>query len=204
MRRGCVLALLVLPLLAVPVGAEGLGYGFKWNFGVNANSSGSLFFNIAPLCPPGCGFSGGCPPCTGCPPCGGGCGPCGGCNGAWNPGPGGVQLAPWYQYWPLEAHFNAPAVPSYPYWPAPQGLPPGYGGGPVGPGGFAPPGQYPVGGFDPQAGHYPGGYAPAPAQYPAGYQSGQAPYQPAGYQGGQGPYLPVGYQGQAPGYWYGR
>jgi hypothetical protein len=34
-------------------------------------------------------------------------------------------VGPWYLYWPLEAHFNAPAMPQYPYWPSPMGLAPG-------------------------------------------------------------------------------
>jgi hypothetical protein len=38
------------------------------------------------------------------------CGP--GCNG------------PWYNYWPYEAHFHAPAVPCFPFYPNPQMLPP--------------------------------------------------------------------------------
>jgi hypothetical protein len=32
------------------------------------------------------------------------------------------QAGPWYLYWPLEAHFVAPAPTGYPYWPQPQGL----------------------------------------------------------------------------------
>ena len=36
---------------------------------------------------------------------------------------GGAQLGPWYNYWPLEAHFQTPAFPNYPYWPSPQTLP---------------------------------------------------------------------------------
>ena len=35
-------------------------------------------------------------------------------------GVGGCQLGPWYNYWPLEAHFVTPAPTGYPYWPAPQ------------------------------------------------------------------------------------
>src|SRR5262245_42475622 len=46
-----------------------------------------------------------------------------GCYGP-NGGPG-QQLGPWYLYWPYEAHFQTPALPQYPYWPAPQTLPPG-------------------------------------------------------------------------------
>jgi hypothetical protein len=37
----------------------------------------------------------------------------------------GACLGPWYNYWPLEAHFCAPALPCYPFWPAPQALVPG-------------------------------------------------------------------------------
>lgn len=29
-------------------------------------------------------------------------------------------LGPWYNYWPLEAHFQVPAMPEYPYYSAPQ------------------------------------------------------------------------------------
>lgn len=52
----------------------------------------------------------------------GGIGPSGLVNG----GPY-QQLGPWYHYWPYEAHFQTPALPQYPYWPAPQTLPPGQG-----------------------------------------------------------------------------
>jgi hypothetical protein len=65
------------------------------------------FVNVTPLCGGGCG----------------GCGPGGG---------GGGQAGPWYQYWPLEAHFQTPALPAYPYWPQPMGLAPGVSfGGPA-------------------------------------------------------------------------
>lgn len=39
-----------------------------------------------------------------------------------------VQLGPWYSYWPYEAHFQTPAYPQFPYWPAPMtsGIPAGY------------------------------------------------------------------------------
>ena len=55
-------------------------------------------------------------------------------NSAWGPGypPGGGKptvkpgvYGPWYNYWPLEAHFQVPAHPQYPYWPSPQTLPNG-------------------------------------------------------------------------------
>jgi hypothetical protein len=54
------------------------------------------------------------------------------------------QAGPWYLYWPLEAHFVAPAPTGYPYWPSPQGLPPTVFGGPTCPPGVpvAPPPPY--------------------------------------------------------------
>jgi hypothetical protein len=51
--------------------------------------------------------------------------PGGGPGGGGQPMP--AQLGPWYQYWPLEAHYNAPAPTGYPYWPAAQTLPNGAG-----------------------------------------------------------------------------
>lgn len=39
------------------------------------------------------------------------------------PGPAWPQAGPWYLYWPLEAHFVAPAPTGYPYWPPPQAAP---------------------------------------------------------------------------------
>lgn len=32
-------------------------------------------------------------------------------------------LGPWYNYWPLEAHFQVPAMPEYPFFSAPQTVP---------------------------------------------------------------------------------
>ncbi len=46
-------------------------------------------------------------------------------------GPAAPQAGPWYLYWPLEAHFVAPAPTGYPYWPSPQVLPPTSFGGPA-------------------------------------------------------------------------
>jgi hypothetical protein len=37
----------------------------------------------------------------------------------------GAQLGPWYSYWPLDAHYQTPALPAYPFWPAPQAVVPG-------------------------------------------------------------------------------
>src|SRR5262245_28213419 len=82
-------------------------------------------------------------------------------------------LGPWYNYWPLEAHFQVPAMPEYPYFSAPQTLPIGPPGGNNGGGahGYAPhPGAAAVAG-----GGYPGMTPNAP---PTGY-AGANPY--AGY-----------------------
>ena len=43
----------------------------------------------------------------------------------WHWGSHKAVVGPWYNYWPLEAHFQVPAHPQYPYWPAPQTLPNG-------------------------------------------------------------------------------
>jgi hypothetical protein len=64
------------------------------------------------------------------PCCCDGCGGCGGCG----------MGCPWYTYWPYGAHFQTPAHPEYPFWPAPMApvmsgghsVPTAY--GPVGPG----------------------------------------------------------------------
>jgi hypothetical protein len=49
--------------------------------------------------------------------------PCG-CSGSSCCGSGGggygYGAAPWYSYWPLEAHFQVPAPTGYPYWPSPM------------------------------------------------------------------------------------
>lgn len=87
------------------------------------------------------------------------------------------QAAPWYLYWPYDAHFQTPApvvgpwygppvagnFPVNPYFPAPQ-----YGYyGPI-PGGRAPGGPMPTG-YGPTPGTYPAApYGnPIPAGYPA-------------------------------------
>jgi hypothetical protein len=73
----------------------------------------------------------------------------------------GVQLGPWYQYFPYEAHFQSAAPIGFPYWPSPQTLPP------------PPPAAYPNQ-HNPQ---------PAPPQanpvQPSSYQSPF--FQPVGY-----------------------
>ena len=70
--------------------------------------------------------------------------------------------APWYLYWPMNAHFQMPAPTGYPYWPAPQTIQPG---------------------FNPGAYH---GYnmpVDANAVQPVGYQPGYYPQAPAYWYG---------------------
>jgi hypothetical protein len=138
-------------------------------------------------------------------------------------------LGPWYLYWPLEAHFQTPAPPAYPYWGAASAAMyaggPGGGGGGYGPGGFGPggygpqgpggPGGYGPGGYGPQgpgAGG-PGPTGPGPMQ-PGPMQQGPklplpsgpntlAPPGPGNFNGGP-QMIPVGYQQAVPYYWYGR
>jgi hypothetical protein len=56
------------------------------------------------------------------------------------PGSAAMQLGPWYQYWPLEAHFQTPAPQAYPYWPVgPQAGVTGPGVPPYQPPAFQPP-----------------------------------------------------------------
>jgi hypothetical protein len=43
----------------------------------------------------------------------------------WHWGSCKAVVGPWYNYWPLEAHFQVPAHPQYPFWPAPMTLPNG-------------------------------------------------------------------------------
>jgi hypothetical protein len=98
--------------------------------------------------------------------------------------PNWSQLGPWYLYWPMEAHFVAPAPTGYPYWPSPQGLPGMSLGGPAAP----PP---PPPGMVPPPGALP---APVPAPAPA-----PAPVPPA--------IRPTSYypsSGAVPSYWYDR
>ncbi len=63
------------------------------------------------------------------------------------------QLGPWYQYWPMEAHFQTPAPTGYPYWPAPMTLPPNAGVGGPAPANFMP------------ASFQPSGYGAPPPYY---------------------------------------
>ena len=96
MRKIYIAALLVLPAVAGTASADCGPCGGCCNFGFGLPA---VRFNVAGRVTLGC-----------CPPGGG-------------PG-GGVQLGPWYHYWPLDAHFITPAPTGYPYWPQPQALPP--------------------------------------------------------------------------------
>jgi hypothetical protein len=143
MKRLFGLALLAFPLLAAPVwaGSDSCSgsYSYGTTIGIPAmrfDFGGRLWYKFA------CG-GGYC-----CSPCGGGAS---GVYGGGGGGCGGPQLGPWYNYWPLEAHFQVPAIPQYPYWPAPQTLPPGMAAGghgpanfhaPVAPVGYSPPYWY--------------------------------------------------------------
>lgn len=103
-------------------------------------------------------------------------------------------LGPWYNYWPLEAHFQVPAMPEYPYFPAPQTLPvvppAPYGAKPLNsnmPAANGLGGMYPYGGFNGYGG-YPGlmpnanSNSNAPGMMPsAGSNQPQAQQQPAAY-----------------------
>jgi hypothetical protein len=90
-----------------------------------------------------------------------------------------AQCGPWYLYWPLEAHFQTPAMPCYPTWPSPMGLPPSAG--------VSPPPAPPVA---------------APPGLPAPTMQGTGALKPADFH--QSAFQPVGYYQQVPGYWYGR
>jgi hypothetical protein len=181
MRRFVLAGLLALPLLAFvqqTVQASGCCCSCC-NFGTN--------ITIQKWFRPGCG----CGPCD-CNCCGGGngCGsPCGGC--------GTCNCGPWYLYWPMEAHFQAPAPTGYPYWPGPMaasGLP-GYGG-------FAAAPAYPGYGYGPSPMFHAAGYAPpnAYAGYP-NFAPGMMPQAPGMMQAPT--FQPVGYTPQVgPSYWY--
>jgi hypothetical protein len=109
---------------------------------------------------------------------------------------GGV-LGPWYDYWPLEAHFQVPAPCAYPYWPPGQALPNGQTAA-------IPP---PLGGPAPP----PAAVVPAPALNvpppgPVGLPPGVAPkpeaFKPVNF---HAPAVqPVRYSAPVPSYWYGR
>src|SRR5262245_66205371 len=73
-------------------------------------------------------------------------------------------LGPWYNYWPLEAHFQVPALPEYPFFSAPQTVP------------VVPPGPYGAG--LPGGGHLGNGTAMQGMPYP-----GMSPY-PMPFSGG--------------------
>jgi hypothetical protein len=60
-----------------------------------------------------------------------GCSSCAG-GGGYGGGHGDMSCtwgagAPWYLFWPYDAHFRMPAPTGYPFWPAPQTIQPGFG-----------------------------------------------------------------------------
>ena len=116
-------------------------------------------------------------------------------------GNGNMPVGPWYLYWPLEAHFQTPASPQYPYWSAPMTLPlpQGAGQGMGGYNSYAGSGQMQapaMGGYGPYVGSgQMQGQAPAMGgYYPTNMMPPQGGYNPYGgmtpYQGA--PTLPAG------------
>jgi hypothetical protein len=99
MKKFILAALLALPLATLapqPAKADGFRLHIGcWTFGF------------------GCGGCGGCGGC-----CGGGTDFGIGCNGCI--GGGTFQLAPWYLYWPMGAHFQMPAPTGFPNGAAPM------------------------------------------------------------------------------------
>lgn len=109
---------------------------------------------------------------------------------------GGV-LGPWYNYWPLEAHFNVPVPCGYPYWPSGQTLPNGATAA------IPPPLTGPA---PPPAAVVPAPALQVPPPGPVGLPPGVPPkpeaFKPVGY---RAPAVqPVRYSGPVPSYWYGR
>jgi hypothetical protein len=112
----------------------------------------------------------------------------------------GCQLGPWYNYWPLEAHFQTPALPQYPFWPAPQALVPGGTASTV-----------PVPGCAPAGPAYPSavpGYPPTVPAVPTAAPAATTP--PPTAPARPGYFRPVGYDAagyyyqQGPWWYYGR
>jgi hypothetical protein len=130
------------------------------------------------------------------------------------PGPAYPQAGPWYLYWPLEAHFVAPAPTGYPYWPSPMGLPATSFGGPSCPPGtpVAPPpaANAPPATNAPSATNAPAAPQATPAPQAAPQGAPQAAPKPAPQNSILPSYLqptaysPISYTGQAPSYWYDR
>jgi hypothetical protein len=154
MRKFFAAALLTLPLLALPARA-----GDPCNNGgqYSFGFGTGINFTLRSSC-----FGNLC-----CP--GAGCGP---------------QLGPWYNFWPMEAHFQTPAIPYYPYWPAAQALVPGGASS-----------SLPLPPDCPQA--IPTA-APAAAAPPRANATQPTFFRPVGY------YAPAAYPGytQVPSYWY--
>ena len=93
-------------------------------------------------------------------------------------------LGPWYNYWPLEAHFQVPAMPEYPYYSAPQTLPIGQ------------PGQNAAGAYRPHSAGPAMAWGANPGQAPNAGNAAYAGVNPyAGYPYGAAPQAPA-YNGQ--------
>jgi hypothetical protein len=105
----------------------------------------------------------------------------------------GCALGPWYNYWPLEAYFQVPALPQYPYWPAPQAL------APWGTSVTVPTPPCPPAAAIPTPA--PAAAVPAPVSAPKAAYFKPVGYAPQGYYPYQQGYYP--YQQPAP-WWYGR
>ncbi|MCS6852756.1 MAG: hypothetical protein NZ700_16485 [Gemmataceae bacterium] len=151
-------ALWTLPvLLATPRPADAAGCCSPFNFGFD--------LTIKKWCSHACG-----------------CGPCfdnGGCCLGGGPCP--CYVAPWYLYWPMEAHFQAAAPTGFPFWPAPM-----MASGPTAPPAahygvaFGQPAYY---GYSHGYGYF-GGYGPpaSPASPQVQTYPVSAPHQPVSFQ----------------------
>jgi hypothetical protein len=126
------------------------------------------------------------------------------CNRSGNEPP---PLGPWYNYWPLEAHFQVPAMPEYPYYSPPQTLPQPFMQGGYGGGGMA---HMPYGGGHAMGAPYHPGMASYAARVPYPPQSATPPSAPAAPANtaratypAQGTYPGYGYPAYGYGYGYG-
>jgi hypothetical protein len=100
-----ILAALILSL-ALPAAACRAGDGHCCSFG----TAGTISYGFKiKVCASGC---------LRWNPCGCGGPSCCDHGGGYGGGFGGG--APWYSYWPLEAHFQVPAPTGFPYWPSPM------------------------------------------------------------------------------------
>jgi hypothetical protein len=156
MKRFILAALLALPLAAAA--------GQTATAGDCCSPTFRIGFSMAFKGWAGCSSEPGCSPNPNpsCNPCGGG-----GCNNCSSACVNWGQLAPWYQYWPYDGHFQTSAPTGFP------GYPPamtaygyggyGYGAAPATAYGYPAPGGYPA----MQSGY--GGQQVAPPVQPAAY-----------------------------------